>query len=336
MNNYINEIVNTKINFLKSSYESNKNVNHQGIKGSLNEILLLELIKEIIPTKYKLTKGIIQDYNGYQSNESDILLYDNEILPALLFGGDLGFVPSESVKYIFEIKSTLNATELKSTIKKFKNLKNIIGFKGDSVLYSFSSDLTKKSDLERYYEADKSNFFHSPNIQVLTINQRGYYFFNIETMYIKELIDKNEFAKLSSKQNNFDFKIGDTTLKLQDNIDFEVKYNFIINDINYDDLKVYVYRWYGIKNNNSNNCELLSLLSGISNTLSKENFGKYLMNNCNNMKIYSECIVDMWGNTSYKYIDFDGYSKTKIKKLNFNISLNKNNKNNKIEIYPSK
>ena len=33
MNNYINKIINTKIDFLKSSYETNKNVNHQGIKG---------------------------------------------------------------------------------------------------------------------------------------------------------------------------------------------------------------------------------------------------------------------------------------------------------------
>lgn len=47
-------------------------INHQGAKGSLNEILLLEIIRDVIPKKYKLARGIIQDYEGKQSNESDI------------------------------------------------------------------------------------------------------------------------------------------------------------------------------------------------------------------------------------------------------------------------
>jgi len=72
MGNFIKEIINTKINFLKHSYNSNKMINHQGVKGSLNEILLLEIIRDVIPKKYKLARGIIQDYEGKQSNESDI------------------------------------------------------------------------------------------------------------------------------------------------------------------------------------------------------------------------------------------------------------------------
>jgi len=43
LNNFIYEIINQKIDFLKHSYKTNKIVNHQGIKGSLNEILLEEL-----------------------------------------------------------------------------------------------------------------------------------------------------------------------------------------------------------------------------------------------------------------------------------------------------
>lgn len=59
MNNFIYEIINQKIDFLKHSYKTNKIVNHQGTKGSLNELLLEELIKGVIPEKYKITKGNI-------------------------------------------------------------------------------------------------------------------------------------------------------------------------------------------------------------------------------------------------------------------------------------
>jgi len=59
MGNFIREIINTKINFLKHAYKSNKMINHQGVKGSLNEILLLEIIRDVIPKKYKLARGII-------------------------------------------------------------------------------------------------------------------------------------------------------------------------------------------------------------------------------------------------------------------------------------
>lgn len=328
MSNFISEIINTKINFLKLSYETNKQVNHQGIKGSLNEILLLELIKEVIPVKYKFMKGIVQDSNGFQSNESDIVIYDNEVLPALLFGAELGFIPSESVKYIFEVKSTLNVTELKSTINKFKNSKKLVGYKGSNVLFAFASDLSQKSDLERFYESEENDFLTSPSIQVFTVANQGYYFFDVQLLYLKDFSNKNDFAQLSQKQNDgLDFKIDDMTINIKGDNTFDIKGDLIINGINYDDLKVYVYRWYGSQHDNVKNCEIRSLLSGISNTLSKEKFGKYLMSDCSDMKIFSECVVDMWGNRSLERVNFDGYDISKLNNCKYHISMTTDKKN---------
>ncbi|ENY3838962.1 DUF6602 domain-containing protein, partial [Vibrio vulnificus] len=92
MSNFIKEVVNSKVNYLKSSFEANNLVHHQGVKGSLNEILLKEIIKDVVPSKYKFANGVIQDRSGKQSNESDLIIYDDEILPSILFGGELGFV----------------------------------------------------------------------------------------------------------------------------------------------------------------------------------------------------------------------------------------------------
>ena len=340
MNNYINEIINTKIDFLKSSYISNKNVNHQGIKGSLNEILFLELVKDLIPNRFKLSKGIVQDSSGFQSSESDIILYNNEILPALLFGLELGFVPCEAVEYIFEIKSTLNSKELDTTIEKFKNLKKCIGYRRRNVLFSFSSDIKSKSELERYYEKDNA-FLYNPFIKGFCVLNKGYYFFSFQKIYLKDSINKNDFVKLCIKQNKYqDMIVGDNSFKIEyevENIDVNIEKNLIINGINYEDIYFTYYCWAGIEDKKGN-CNLLGLFSGISNTLCKEKFGTYLLSSCieNSSNIYTEYIVDMWNNERYKKIDFNGFKKTILNSNTFTLSLNNDGKLNKLIIYEGK
>ena len=50
----------SKIRKLKDNFEVNSNINHQGVKGKLNEIELTSLIKDVIPKKYHLTNGIVE------------------------------------------------------------------------------------------------------------------------------------------------------------------------------------------------------------------------------------------------------------------------------------
>lgn len=311
MKSFIKEIVESKISNLKLVYEANKNVQHQGIKGDFNETLLCELIQDIIPTKYKLTNGFIQDKNAKQSNESDIVIYDNEILPAILIKEDLGVIPAESVEYVFEVKSTLNATELKTTIEKFNNLHTLSGFRKRTVLFAFSSDLNKKLEIERFYENEKETFFKSPSIRVLNVLNRGYYFFSIEKRYMKEYFDKNTFAKMCY-HSGADFNIDNTNLKINaEDVTFNIEKDLIINDINYESLYINIYRWYGVESKDDN-CGFLNFLSGVSNTLCKEPFGSYLLSNCNvDIKLYSDCIVDMWGNTSIQEFFSEGVNPEK-------------------------
>ena len=335
MSNYIHEIVNNKIDYLISSYKANKLVNHQGIKGNLNEILLREILQSVIPSKYKFTNGVIQDSKGFQSNESDLIIYDNEILPTILFGGELGFVPSESVKYNIEVKTTLTSAEVKSTIAKFQNVHNCIDYKGVNTLFAFSSDLTSKHELERYYESDKDSFFQNPHIKVLMIVGKGYYFFNAERIYLKDLISKNEFAQIANRESNGNFKIDNLTVDINSGADIDIKGDFIINGINYEEIYIHRFSWHCNDGALRENDSFLSFLSGVSNTLSQGTFGKYLMgDNGQDMKMLSECIVDMWGNPSHKKFDINGIEETILKKFTYSFSLNENGENNKIKIYP--
>ncbi|WP_228149208.1 DUF6602 domain-containing protein [Acinetobacter baumannii] len=90
----ISEKINAKISSLKADFEINRNVVHQGVKGGLNEQELINLIKDVIPSKYKISRGIIENSKNEQSNETDFFIYDDEILPPYI-KQDLAFLPIE-------------------------------------------------------------------------------------------------------------------------------------------------------------------------------------------------------------------------------------------------
>lgn len=324
----ISKAFSNKIDSLRGEFELNKNVIHQGVKGGLNESGILSLIRDVIPQKFKLTKGIAENSKGDQSNETDILIYNDEILPPYI-KEDLTFIPIEAVKYIFEVKSTLNSKELKTTISKFKHFSSI-GGTSPTVLFSFSSDL-KGSELIRY-KKNESNFYTSPKIMALCVSDKCYYFKHEAECYLKDQLSNRDFIKLFEKSdgsilqnavnavaeaisdNKFlsrmsrsEFALFIKSSILMDssvhNIDDK---ELTINGIKYSEIKFTVHRWYGVESTTDNDV-VLSLLSGVSNTLSQKSFGNYLLSGKDlNYKIFSVCYEDMWGNVSAQDFDENG------------------------------
>lgn len=316
-----------KITTMKNEFEINKDVEHQGTKGSLNENELATLIKDVIPQKYKMSKGIIENADGIQSNETDIIIYDDEILP-IYMKNDLAFVPVEAVKYNFEVKSILNSTELQTTISKFEKFKSI-GGSSPTVLFSFSSDI-QGSELSRLKKND-DNFFTNPAISVLCTSNKSYYFYTVTEHYIKDYISNLDFIQLFSTATGLDInEPADVMEKMIKDDDFLSKMTrsefalliqcviqinkhrndmgdkeLTINEIKYNDIKFKIHKWYGLETE-SNEIEL-SFLSGISNTLSKGNFGNYLLSSTvKSHKLFSVCYEDMWGNLSCKDFNENG------------------------------
>lgn len=290
--NIIAKKFNLKISELKADFEVNKHITHQGIKGGLNEIGLSLLMKDIIPQKYKIVRGLIENSKGQQSNETDIIIYDDEILPPYV-KDDLAFIPVEAVKYVFEVKSKLNATELKTTIDKFKNL-HLIGGKSPTVLFSFSTDLIG-NELSRYCKYD-DNFYINPAISVLCIANKSYYYKEVVECYLKDFLPAHTFIK-----NNRDLFNSDAYWIAMNDID-----NLIINGIQYSNITFTYHRWISLESSINNNIEL-AFFSGISNTLCKSSFGEYLIPNDEiTPKIIASCYVDMWGNISCKQFDKNG------------------------------
>ena len=109
-----------------------------------------------LPSHYSVGTGIIINCYGTQSNETDIIIYDNRILPPFIREGNLGVYPAESVIATIEIKSNLtkediisantNAKKLHDKIynhklkeykeyKEYKPICCIMGFWNKSVLF---------------------------------------------------------------------------------------------------------------------------------------------------------------------------------------------------------
>lgn len=323
----ISEKIASRIKTLKQEFSVNRRVKHQGVKGGLNEVELINIIKNVIPSKYEISKGVIENAHGEQSNETDIIIYDNEILPPYI-NNDLAFVPVEAVTYNIEVKSTLTAKELETTIEKFRKFHSI-GGGSPTVLFAFSSD-AKKSELNRYYQKDV-NFLTNPAISVLCVSDKCYYYKQTEVKYLKDYLSNSEILK-SLESNNLP-GINDISNAIQDVLRNEdalsaltrsqfatllmcaIKSNeatsnldtkkITINGIKFDEVTFKIHRWIGIEC--SDEFVELSFFSGISNTLSKKAFGDYLLNGkTQNPKVFSICYEDMWGNLSCNQFDENG------------------------------
>lgn len=108
----------------------------------------------------------------------------------MLVSKDLGLYPVECVRYVFEVKATLTATEVKDANKKFQSVNRLISFpkkqsdgsiKGgglpSTVLLAFGSDISG-SELDRYRKHTESEH---PPCTVLCVLGKGYWFYDAKT-----------------------------------------------------------------------------------------------------------------------------------------------------------
>lgn len=305
----INKFIMSEIETLKILSVSRKIINHQGVKGSSNEVLLKNLLLKVIPSKYKIAlNSIIQDSSGNQSNEVDLIIYSDDFLPPFFLGEDVGFLPIECVKYAIEVKTTLTKGELETTIEKFKNLKNLKNSEEiKTTLFAFSSDLTggktgKKTELQRYIEQDKNYMTYTP-LQIICVLDKEYSYIDMEKLLIKNLMTKQDFIYKTQKIKA-DFKNGAT---------------LTVNGLDYDSIFYYKYNWIGCYQSENNNC-LLAYLVGLSNTLVGKTVGDYLLPKEAelNLQKFSEVFIDQWGNKSYSSINYMGIHNVDLK---FTLSL---------------
>jgi len=89
---------------------------HQPTKGSYLESLLRRLLRRVLPARYRVSTGFIYRWDDEPSRQIDVLIWDAQEHSSLLEEGELVVLPLDAVTAIIEVKSCLNAGELRSAL----------------------------------------------------------------------------------------------------------------------------------------------------------------------------------------------------------------------------
>lgn len=87
---------------------------HKLTEGELKELFVSNILRQFLPIQFDIGSGIIVNHRGDQSNQTDIVMYDNRIMPPFIKEQAIGVYPAESVIAVLEVKSCLRKKELLS------------------------------------------------------------------------------------------------------------------------------------------------------------------------------------------------------------------------------
>ena len=162
-----------------------RGVNHKGLKGQLRETLIRLLLRPLFPPRIGVGTGEVITHRGQTSTQQDVVVFDKSEVPPLLVGEEGGLFPLESLIYTIEVKSVLNAEELRRANESARSidmaLKDLTYILEDhaepptyprplSALFAFESDAKDKDELERYFEQFKPE---DQKLQILCVVGKG-------------------------------------------------------------------------------------------------------------------------------------------------------------------
>ncbi len=197
-----NELVRNKIkNYIEKAIEEAQNaadLDHPGMMGTIREIAIKNLFEPLLTGQTKIGNGKIVDFTGFQSQETDVIIYSNNIHPAILYSPrmDIGVYPSETCIYAIEVKSKATAENIRDAMEKARTLQRLKYTSGlyspdgiaiqhqvipvIPVFFAFGSDLKEKSEIDRYIELDSEAEFN-PLIPVICVVGKGYWYYRRDT-----------------------------------------------------------------------------------------------------------------------------------------------------------
>lgn len=189
MNQLYRDLILAQARAALAAADSVSNVPHGGLKGQLREIVVRELLRPLLPPDYVLATGQIVSAYGEISEQIDIAACDRNLIPPILFESACGILPIEATLFTIEVKSGLNATELKKSEDAARKLRKFayappVGSSGWDpnhhietaipYLLAFRTDLclTGKTEIERFTDLVGDD---EPAIKGLCVAGRGFW-----------------------------------------------------------------------------------------------------------------------------------------------------------------
>jgi len=123
--NLIKKYSSAIIKALMARVEAIRYLDNKQKKGELIEIFVENCLKCFLTSQFGIGTGFIINHKGDQSCQTDIIIYDNRVIPPFIKEEKLGVYPAESVLNTIEIKSELTKKELLKSERKAEYLHNI-------------------------------------------------------------------------------------------------------------------------------------------------------------------------------------------------------------------
>lgn len=89
-------------------------------------MFLSDLLRPFLTHDFGLGSGIIVNQKGKESRQTDIIVYDKNIIPPFIKESHIGVYPAESVIVTIEVKSNLRKDSISGTESALRHLYEVV------------------------------------------------------------------------------------------------------------------------------------------------------------------------------------------------------------------
>jgi hypothetical protein len=102
-----------------------RNVRHPTAKGNISENSWRKLLATYLPERYRVAEAFVVDSRGDISEQLDLVIFDRQYSPFLLYVDGACYIPAESVYAVFEIKQDATKKQLEYAAKKAASVRRL-------------------------------------------------------------------------------------------------------------------------------------------------------------------------------------------------------------------
>ncbi len=181
--------------------KSLSHLDHKLLKGELRELFVSNILELFLAKQFGIGSGIIINQKGDQSNQTDIIIYDNRVLPPFIREQHLGVYPAECVLATIEIKSYLRKNELLKAEVSAKKLINEI----------YNPKASRYADYYLFTPTCAVLGFYGNGVKNLSDNVNGKSWLKENIKYLIHIVIVNKFSWINMAKTDWTCHLVDKT-----------------------------------------------------------------------------------------------------------------------------
>ncbi len=135
----IQQYASSMVGGLMGRVTSLRGLDHRLTKGELRELFVSGVLRSFLTEQFDIGCGVIVNQRGAQSRQTDVIIYDNRIVPPFIREQRLGVYPAESVLATIEVKSRMTKAELLRAESSALDLKRDVYDQAASIYPDFAT-----------------------------------------------------------------------------------------------------------------------------------------------------------------------------------------------------